>query len=96
MQALCQAGPQAVNKADEWGLSPLHIAARAGDADIVTMLLLAQVRWCLFASVCVHSVLASVCVHSVFASVCVHSASVCVHPVVSHDRDIAFAQRCAH
>lgn len=51
VQALCQAGPLAVNKADEWGLSPLHIAARAGDADIVTLLLLAQVRWSLFASV---------------------------------------------
>lgn len=43
-QILCQAGPHAVNKADEWGLCPLHIAARAGDVDIVTLLLLAQVR----------------------------------------------------
>lgn len=63
VQALCQAeGPHAVNIADEWGLSPLHIAARAGDADIVTLLLLAQVRWCLFASV--HVLWASVCVYS--------------------------------
>lgn len=43
-QALCQFGPGAVNQADEWGLCPLHIAARAGNADIVTLLLLAQVR----------------------------------------------------
>ena len=43
-QALCQFGPQAVDKADEWGLTPLHIAARAGNVDIVTLLLLAQVR----------------------------------------------------
>ncbi|KAL3131575.1 hypothetical protein ABBQ38_007875 [Trebouxia sp. C0009 RCD-2024] len=41
-QALCQFGPGAVNQADEWGLCPLHIAARAGNADIVTLLLLAQ------------------------------------------------------
>lgn len=46
VQALCQAGALAVNTADEWGLSPLHIAARAGDADTVTLLLLAQVRSC--------------------------------------------------
>lgn len=42
-QALCQFGPGAVNQADEWGLCPLHIAARTGNVDIVTMLLLAQV-----------------------------------------------------
>ena len=43
-QALSHCGPQAVNNADEWGLTPLHIAARAGNADIVTLLLMAQVR----------------------------------------------------
>lgn len=53
VQTLCQADPHAVNKADEWGLSPLHVASRAGDADIVTLLLLAQVTCCLFALVCV-------------------------------------------
>ncbi len=33
-----------VNKADEWGLTPLHIASRAGNVDIVTALLLCQVN----------------------------------------------------
>lgn len=46
VQALCQAGAHAVNTADEWGLSPLHTAARAGDADVVTLLLIAKVRSC--------------------------------------------------
>lgn len=44
VQALCEVEAHAVNTADEWGLSPLHIAARAGDADIVALLLLAKVR----------------------------------------------------
>lgn len=43
VQCLCQACPSTVNTADEWQLCPLHIAARAGDVNIVTLLLLAQV-----------------------------------------------------
>ena len=43
VQLLCQTCPCTVNNADEWGLCPLHIAARAGNVDAVTLLLLAQV-----------------------------------------------------
>ncbi len=41
--ALCAASPSAVNTADEWGLSPLHIAAKAGDVGTVAVLLSHQV-----------------------------------------------------
>lgn len=39
IQLLCQAAPAAVNRADEWGLTPLHMAARAGSANAVQALL---------------------------------------------------------
>ncbi len=41
---LCSASPATVNKADEWGLTPLHIASRSGNVNIVTALLLCQVN----------------------------------------------------
>ena len=41
---LCTASPVTVNKADEWGLTPLHIASRAGNVNTVTALLLCQVN----------------------------------------------------
>ncbi|KAL0030594.1 hypothetical protein WJX79_007768 [Trebouxia sp. C0005] len=34
--------PATVNKADEWGLTPLHIASRSGNVNIVTALILCQ------------------------------------------------------
>ena len=43
VQLLCQAAPVAVNHADEWGLTPLHVAARAGSADAVQALIRYQV-----------------------------------------------------
>ena len=43
VHALCSAAADTVNQADEWGLTPLHIAARAGSVDTVIRLLLAQV-----------------------------------------------------
>ena len=36
--------PATVNKADEWGLTPLHIASRSGNVNIVTALILCQVN----------------------------------------------------
>ncbi|DBA98693.1 TPA: Ankyrin repeat and death domain-containing protein 1B [Trebouxia sp. C0004] len=39
---LCSASRAIVDKADEWGLTPLHIASRSGNVNIVTALLLCQ------------------------------------------------------
>ena len=46
VQCLCQGAPAAVNTADEWGLTPLHLAARLGDADSIRLLLNHQLRGC--------------------------------------------------
>ena len=43
VQLLCKACPSSVNTANEWGLTPLHIAARSGDTDTIETLLLYQV-----------------------------------------------------
>ena len=46
VQCLSQDAPAAVNKADEWGLTQLHVAARLGHADSIRLLLNQQVRVC--------------------------------------------------